>query len=382
MRSADGTLVAGVASGVAAHLGLTTLVVRGAFVVLAATGGFGVLLYAVLWVVLPSADEDTAAHRPEGRWTQAGRIVALAALFGGAFWLLELLGLRRAGESLLPVAATVVGAALVWRQADDAQRARWRATAQGGRGGMTRTAAGAALLVVGLAGFLATRGQLTAAREGLLSTVVVVVGLALLSLPWWFRMAGDLQAERHQRIRSQERAEVATHVHDSVLQTLALIRKAAGDPREVTRLARAQERDLRTWLYRPPTGEATFGAELEKVAADVDATHGVAVEVVAVGDRPMSESLAALVAAARESMVNAALHSGAEAVSVYAEAGADEVSVYVRDRGCGFDPSRVPAGRYGVAESIVGRMSRRGGTADIRSGPGEGTEVRLVMRSG
>ena len=192
-------------------------------------------------------------------------------------------------------------------------------------------------------------------------------------------MANDLSQERRERIRSQERAEVAAHLHDSVLQTLALIQKAAGSPSEVTRLARSQERELRTWLYTSRAGQGTLSRALEAVAAEVEEQHRVSVDVVAVGDLVLDEKGAALVAAAREAVVNAAKHSGAATVDVYAEVEPHQATVFVRDRGVGFDPSDVPADRHGLSGSVVGRMERHGGRAFVRSTPGEGTEIRLEM---
>ncbi|MCW2608584.1 MAG: putative two-component system sensor kinase, partial [Frankiales bacterium] len=262
-------------------------------------------------------------------------------------------------------------------QADAAQRTRFLGAARGRS--LLAVVAGAGLLVAGLAGFLASRGELGAAREGLLSTVLAVVGLVVLSGPWWLRLTTDLRSERRERIRSQERAEVAAHVHDSVLQTLALIRKAADDPREVARLARTQERELRSWLYAPASTSMDFAAALEAAASEVEEQHGIAVEVVVVGDAPPDDALRALVAAAREALVNAALHAGVGSVSLYAEVGPERVEVFVRDRGAGFDLAAVPPDRHGVRGSIVERMARHGGHAVVRSAPGEGTEVRLSL---
>lgn len=76
-------------------------------------------------------------------------------------------------------------------------------------------------------------------------------------------------------------------------------------------------------------------------------------------------------------MANAARHSGAALVDVYAEVDGGAVAVSIRDRGRGFDPSGVPEDRAGVRHSIVGRMERHGGRAEGRSAPGEGTEIRL-----
>jgi signal transduction histidine kinase len=370
VRATSGRALGGVAAGVAEHLGLSPLVVRGAFVLLALCGGAGVVMYAVLWVLVPQG-ELRAEPASDGRV----QLLALGALGVGGLLLLSSTGL--ASPALLPLVVVGGGVALVWRQADEAQRARWRSV--GGRGPFV-VLSGAALVVAGLIGFLATRGELQAAREGLLSTAVVVLGIALLSAPWWLRMTSDLRAERRERIRVQERAEVAAHVHDSVLQTLALIRKAADDPREVSRLARTQERELRSWLYAPTTAADTaFAGALEQAAAEVEEAHGIDVDVVVVGDCPTTPSLLALVAAVREALVNAAKHAQVDTVQVYAEVMPDTVEVFVRDRGKGFDPASVPEDRYGVAQSIVGRMARNDGTAVIRSSPGQGTEVRLEV---
>jgi len=237
---------------------------------------------------------------------------------------------------------------------------------------------------VGLTSVLAVSGNLAAMREGVAATAVVLAGVAVVTGPWWWRTWTELAAERRERIRSQERAEVAAHVHDSVLHTLALIQRRVNDPREVTRLARGQERELRSWLYRP-TGspDERFAAALEAAAAEVEDTYAVSVEPVIVGDfvgdRAVDERLAALLQATREALVNAAKHADVATVSLYAEVEPGQITVFVRDRGKGFDPVAVDADRHGVAGSIVGRMQRHGGTADVRSAPDQGTEVRLTM---
>jgi signal transduction histidine kinase len=281
-----------------------------------------------------------------------------------------------------PVVLAGLGVALLWRQADDDQRARWRAAARTRPTAVPRILLGVALVVAGLAAFLAARGELRQARDGLLGTVVVVAGLALVTGPYWLRTVRELTAERRERIRSQERAEVAAHLHDSVLHTLALIQRHAADSAAVARLARAQERDLRGWLYRQPTAARSLRAAVETAAAEVEDTHGVPVEVVAVGDCPVDDRLGGLVQAAREAMVNAARHSAAGAVSVYVEVEPAQAAVFVRDRGKGFDPDTVPEGRLGLRESVLGRTARHGGWAAVRSAPGEGTEVRITMPRG
>ena len=375
VRAADGRVLGGVAAGLAHWTGLPVLALRLAFVALSAASGMGVAVYAVFWVFLPQA--DGTRFRADRR--AQGLLAALLFVVILAMAVVVPTGFLPGGSTTVPLLVAVAGIALVWQQADVSQRQRWRASATGSRGAVVRLGIGGLLLTGGLVGFLASRGQLAVARAGLLSTVVVVVGLGLLSSPWWFAMATDLREERRERIRSQERAEVAAHLHDSVLQTLALIQKASGSPAEVTRLARGQERELRSWLYASRSSDGTLSAALEALAAEVEELHRVPVDVVAVGDAPLDERATALVAATREAVVNAAKHSGAASVDVYAEVEPALMSVFVRDRGSGFDPSAVPPDRHGLSGSVVGRMARHGGTATVRSAPGDGTEVRLEL---
>jgi signal transduction histidine kinase len=214
----------------------------------------------------------------------------------------------------------------------------------------------------------------------------MIAGTVVLLGPWWLRLALDLLHERQARIRAEERADMAARVHDSVLQTLAMIQRSADQPQEVAKLARAQERELRSWLFegRAPgsfgaEGAATLSAGVEQIEREVEAAHGVAVDAVTVGDAPLDEELRALLAAGKEATVNAAKWSGASSVSIYVEVEPKRVSMFVRDRGAGFDSEAVADDRKGIAESIRGRMQRHGGTAVIRSVPGEGTEVELSL---
>jgi signal transduction histidine kinase len=376
-RSVEGRVLGGVAAGIADFLGLPVLAIRIAFVVLALAGGTGIAAYAVFWVFLAQQDGQLLRDDRRGQAQLVGLLVVSVVLLS----VLLAFGLLPGGSSVVPLLVAVGGVVLVWQQADVAQRARWRQSATSGPGGPLRLAVGALLLTGGLIGFLASRGQLAVARAGLLSTLVVVAGLVLLSSPWWFTMAVDLRTERRERIRSQERAEVAAHLHDSVLQTLTLIQKAAGSPAEVTRLARGQERELRSWLYTTHAASGTLDAALVAVGAEVEELHQVPVEIVLVGDVPLDERVGALVAATREAVINAARHSGAPAVDVYAEVEDSLISVFVRDRGHGFDRASVPDDRHGLSGSIEGRMQRHGGTATVRSSS-DGTEVRLELPRG
>lgn len=238
--------------------------------------------------------------------------------------------------------------------------------------------AGAALIV------LSRTGALDSAGDAILTILVAILALALVLAPFWWRLGRNLAAERSERIRSQERAEMAAHIHDSVLQTLTLVQRRADDPRAVAQLARAQERELRGWLFaddRAPASSSLVAA-LEQVAAEVEEAHRVPIEVVAVGDGPVGEAGTALVAAAREAMVNASKFApDAGEVAVYAELDPAHAEVFVRDRGGGFDPESLPADRQGIRESIMGRMERSGGTARIRSSDA-GTEVELQIELG
>ena len=372
--------------------------------------GFGIFLYAALWVVLR---QDPSGYAPQANGTESpgiqaaarkdmrpatnrrrrredlGQLVATAVLALGVILFAQML-VGISGQVFWPLAIGGAGLVLLWRQADEAQRARWTAAVPArqrwlapliGTGGwQTVLRAGIGLiLVVGASTYaIAVSGTVATLGQALAAVLVVLAGILLLAGPWLWRLTSDVTEERRERIRSQERADMAAHLHDSVLQTLALIQKQAHDQRAVQRLARSQERDLRQWLYG--TNEdphQTVKAALQTAAAEVEDGHGTPIEVVVVGDAPLRAGSAALVQATREAMVNAAKHSEAPRIDVYAEIEDGNLEVFVRDRGRGFDLDSVGEDRLGVRRSILGRMERHGGSAEIRSRPGEGTEVRL-----
>ena len=251
---------------------------------------------------------------------------------------------------------------------------------------MARVVVGLVLVAGGLGGLVATRHPDRTALQAVASAAVVVVGFLVVFGPWWLALARDLALERRERVRTQERADMAAAIHDSVLQTLALIQRSSANPREVTRLARAQERELRAWLFeaRAPgsfdaSAVTTVAEGVAVVEAEVEESHGVAIESVVVGDRRLDDRLRALLAAGREAAANAAAWSGATTVSIFVEVEPTRVSMFVRDRGQGFDPADVGEDRRGISDSIRARMARHGGTSDIRSVRGEGTEVALIM---
>ena len=395
-RLLAGRQVAGVGAGLAAHLGLPVGRVRLALVLSALAFGAGLVLYGWLWVLVPAGDpadavadaRPTSASRLAPRLRAVTRSVSASDVVAGVLLLLAALALVlwRAGVTLpndwlVPLLVVVGGAALVWTQLDSSLSGldappgpRWHAFA--------RVGGGLLLAVVGIVLLLGRGLGADELLSGIVASTAILVGVAVVLAPVWLRLVRDLSAERTARAREAERADIAAHLHDSVLQTLSLIRSRADDPDQVSRLARSQERELRHWLYsdRPPAG-TSVAAALREVAAEVEDQHGVGIDVVTAGDRPPHATTAALLAATREALRNAVVH-GSPPVSLYVEVGEDVTEVFVRDRGSGFDVARIPADRHGVRDSIVGRLERHGGTARIRTGPSsglEGTEVVLRM---
>ncbi|HWB36672.1 MAG TPA: PspC domain-containing protein [Rugosimonospora sp.] len=393
-RDPQRRVVAGVASGLAEHLRLPVFAVRIAFVALLVPSGIGAVLYAAFWAVLPT--------RPVPGWTGPPRDRRQAlpfVLLGAGVLLLQALAGWGGWDVALGwlVAVVALGAGTIWHLADPERRRRWSERMPGApwigavvdssdrRSYVLRIAGGGICVIVGLIGVAVVLSPNKGVGFATLGTGVVyagigLAGVALVLAPLLFRTITQLRTEREARIREQERAEVAAMVHDQVLHTLALIQRNSADPKTVVRLARGQERSLRNWLYKPTAAPSeTFAAAIEEAVAEVEDAFGVAVESVVVGDRPVDERVGAVVAATREAMVNAAKHAKVETISLYAEVECDEISVFVRDRGVGFDPRHVETDRQGLRGSIIGRMKRHGGRAEVRSEPGEGTEIRLTM---
>ena len=392
-------LAGGVAAGVAAWRGFSVTAVRIVFVLIALIGGWFVPLYVAGWLFIPAAGAE-ANIASKARNDSAGirLAVGLASLLVLA---LLVLGALHDGWFVTwawPQVFSVAGLALIWRNAPEEEQATLRrlleplgAPAGPGtrdgrrarRGVVLRLSVAGVLLAAGVGSLLSARASVALLRP-LGGALLVIAAIVLALGPWWMRIARDLALERQAKVRAEERVDIAARVHDSVLQTLALIQRRADDPQKVIQLARLQERELRSWLFegRDPKdgeGDVTFTGGVRQIQQDVEARYGVPVEAVTVGDCELDENLNALVAAAREATVNAAKWSGVEVVSLFAEVEPAEVSLYVRDRGRGFDPQAVPGDRKGLAESIHARMARRGGSATVRSVPGEGTEVRLTM---
>ena len=381
-RGRSNRVIGGVAAGIGQHLGVEPLIVRIAFVVLSAAFGFGIVVYLLAWLLAPdeAADATAVPHsrtlvRPTTRQALGGVLIlagVLLLLLVSGFWF---------GETLAwPVSLAAIGFAILWARGGEERRGRSPLEMViGGRRSIPRVAIGILLILGGLAVPLANNYSLAAVGPMLLAAMVTVGGLALIGGPWVWNIGRELVEERSTRIRTEARAEMAAHLHDSVLQTLALIQRAPAS-REMISLARTQERELRAWLYgRAPTlAGARLRDAVDAMAGRVEREQHVKVEAVVVGDADLDEHVRALVSAVGEATLNAARHSSSTEVSVYLEVEDDAISAYVRDHGTGFDPDAVAADRRGIADSIIGRLERHGGTAHVVSRPGEGTEV--VMR--
>ncbi len=401
-RVPEGAMLGGVCTGLARHLGWPVIVIRVGFVALVVTQFIGVLAYGALWLLMPPEPATKApglesasragmrAPTKPKRRMDWGMLVALVALGSGLLWIAQVTGFGLSQQIFWPVAFACAGAALVWRQADTARQKQWRAeaggrvwlapfVASGGWPAVVRVIVGLALVGAAFGIVVAQQNSVQQLPQVMAMTTLALAGLAIVVAPWLYRSRSALNEARSAKVRADARADMAAHLHDSVLQTLALIQRQSDDPKAVQQLARRQERELRTWLYGDELSVLTLKAALTAAAAEVEDERGIPVEIIVVGDCETSDSVQALVRAAREAMVNAAKHSEADKIDVYAEVDEDKVEVFIRDRGKGFDPDLVSEDRMGVRGSIIDRMARHGGTAEIRSSPGNGAEVRLEI---
>ena len=389
-RSRSDRLIGGVAGGIAHHLNVDPVLVRVAFIGLTFAVGFGLIVYVLVWLLAPlepATEAGPAPHRgvrlPSPRSAIGIGLVALGVillLWISGFWF---------GGDLWPLVLAAIGFAVLWaRGGSEERRGRWTLSSLGtplesvvtGPISLPRLAIGSLLILGAMAVFLAANTSLAAAGNVLLAIIVAIVGAALLAGPWIWNLGRELVEERSRRVRSEARAEMAAHLHDSVLQTLALIQRSKSE-REMASLARTQERELRAWLYgrAPDVPGVRLRDAIDSMAGRLERQHQVSIEAVVVGEAELDERLRALVGAVAEAVANAARHSGSTTISVYVEVEPERVSAFVRDQGAGFDPTVVPNDRRGIADSIVGRMERHGGTAEVHSRPGAGTEVVLHL---
>lgn len=376
----------GVAAATGRRIGVDPAFVRVAFAVLSLAGGAGVVAYLAGWVLTPEAEGGDPRPAPAANLQRA---TAFATQVAGAMLLLRSAGLWLGDAVVWPLTLVALGSCVLWARSDDSGRARWAAMNDRDRplaalftsdASVPRRVVGGGLALSGVFALLAVNISLSAVGPAVIAFAVAVLGVTLLAGPAVWRLLQQVGDERQVRIRSDERAEIGAHLHDSVLHTLALIQRSSS-PLEMATLARSQERELRSWLQgRAAPGDAdTVSSALEQAVARVEATEHAVVDVVVVGDAPLDEQLSAVVAAIGEAATNAARHSGVPDVSVYVEVDPATVTAYIRDEGKGFDPAAIPDDRRGIAHSIRGRVERHGGTVAVDSRPGEGTEIVLTV---
>jgi signal transduction histidine kinase len=396
-RNVPDAVLGGVCAGVACRLGVSARSIRIITALASLVFGVGVFGYVLLWVgVRRDGENESIVRRIEHQHRASATVLWSLVVVLASLVALSTLNLSSFGPYSWALLLSVVGVVAVWRGASGAERSHLDgvvqaapilggASAKGWRALVWRVVPAVVLIVVGLHVLSRVGGVWGAAVPAIVGVVTVIVGILALLSPWWLQNVRDLSRERRGRIRAEERAALVAHVHDSVLQTLTLIERSAGDRDEVTRLARAQERELRAWLFAPhligvANREAgSFAEQLHVVQHDIESDYGVRVELVVVGDAVSDQAVSDLVAAAREAAVNAAKWSGADHVSLYGEVEADLISVYVRDTGVGFDPDDLPRDRHGITHSIRERVEHVGGSSTIRSTTGEGTEVELTL---
>ncbi len=375
-RRRSNRVLAGVAGGMADTLGVSDAFVRAAFVTLTMVWGLGALIYVALWLIGFDRVKDRKRDPVESR-----QAFGLALAFLGVMLLLSVMGWWPSNTLVFVVGATSFGtAALTDRNTPGPLAALIDPSVE--QPGRLRLLLGIALLIGGLAVFSLNVDPILEVGPVFLAAGLTGVGILVAFGPWVSRLARDLATERRERIRQEERAELAAHLHDSVLQTLALIQRS-DDPARMSILARHQEGELRDWLYgtAPLDGADLLSTALRQAATKVEKDHQVPVDVVVVGDSPLTDANRALVGAASEAMVNAAKHSGAERISLYFEAEDGDLTVYVTDQGEGFNKSEVLSDRKGIRNSIIERIEKSGGSASIDSVRGEGTEVILKMKA-
>ncbi|MEQ6137559.1 PspC domain-containing protein [Bifidobacterium breve] len=401
MRPKRGRWLTGVCKGIALHLGISVMWVRVAFIALTCLYGAGIIAYVFLWIFMPAGDpqavasaehipveqaplargnqpaqagvEDTAASAESlSEAIQRAPKPALVALAGFVLLTIGLLLVGTGADSqlIIPLLLGLAGIALAWMNLSP----------NGTQ--LLSMLGGIALIFIGWAVYVSNvtyAGWGTSPRRIMLSGFIMIACIVLAVMPWANAMLQRLSREQALKEREEERADMTAHLHDGVLQTLALIQLHSEDPSTVFTLARGQERELREWLYQErSTSDRSVSAGLKQIAAEVEDEHGKPIEVVTVGDAHPSAQTDALLDATRQALVNAVTH-GSEPVSLYCEATDTTVEVFVRDHGEGFDIDAIPPDRLGIRESIIGRIKRRGGTVEIVSRAGWGTEVRMHM---
>ena len=394
-RGVENAILGGVCGGLAIRLGVNERTIRVIFSLLALVSGVGLLLYMLLWLTLPRANEEhSIAHRLLGRRRELHRVLFGFILVVAFIIVLDRLGIPSLGIYTWPFLLSVAGVIGVWRGATPDEHKHLEELVRSAplirvpttptkKNLLLRVLLGTVLVLLGLRTLSRLHGYWGGSTSVLFGTMILIAGVLILLAPWWLATLNELSGERRARVRVEERANVAAHLHDSVLQTLTLIERAAGDESAVVRLARTQERELRQWLFDPHrvVGDeaGTYTSQLHSLESEIENDYGVTVELVVVGDCAADDDVLALVAAGREAAINAARWSDASSLSIFAEVEPAIVSLFVRDRGKGFDVDAIPHDRQGIALSIRQRMIQHGGTSTVKSTRDVGTEVQLSL---
>lgn len=375
-------MLTGVAGGYADAWRVEPTVVRAATGLLALAGGIGIALYVVGTVTSAPATEVDPDEQPVTADTDRRRELAIGVGTLAILAAARAIGLWPGDAIMIPATIVAVAVAVIWTpgRATDADSPAWLSIATGPVG---RVAVGTVLAIAGIASLADRTGGLADVGRSAGAVAVAIAGLVVIGAPALGRLVGRLDEERMLRVREEERAALAAHLHDSVLQSLVLIQRS-DDARRMVGLARTQERELRAWLYgQKPLGEpTTVAAAVEAVAAAIEVDHNVRIDVVAVGDAPLDEAGRAVVGAIREATTNAARHAQVDHVDVYVEVEEREMVAFVRDTGIGFDLAAIADDRHGLADSIIGRVERAGGRATVLSSSSAGTEVEIRVPIG
>lgn len=377
-RPKSGRVIFGVCQGIADHLDVPVKTVRMVVTLSVLVFGAGIVLYLWLFITVPASSERPASVKlapvPRKELGRRQKLLLYAGIAVAAAGLVLLGGaLNIAWGTVLGIVCIVAGAGLAWSNLS-AELSTNRALA--------RLGGGIALLVIGVL-VLTVRDQ---PMGRVISSVVLGVGiLAVAGLALWpviQRLVREVQEAEEKSARESERAEMAAHLHDSVLQTLTLIRNQAGDPEAVGRLARVQERQLRSWLYSDlagaEQGSLSLAEAIRDAAGQIEDLYGVPIETVVVGEADGGGASEMLLGAVKEALANAVRH-GQAPVTLYAELSGAGADVSVRDHGEGFDLAAIPADRHGVRDSIIGRIRGCGGEVNFRQRD-PGTEVQIQLK--
>ncbi|MDR6938631.1 PspC domain-containing protein [Arcanobacterium hippocoleae] len=410
----------GVCRALSVHLGMPAWIWRLAFIMLTFTGVIP-LLYLLLWILVPwyrreyeieiqnqrlARGLDLGPTSEDHESSKSWFLLVAVLISAGAFFLITT-GIAPGNREIRILGAgfmLLAGAGIIWSTPIDSQRNKRETTALNAARKVVAVIGGG-ICVVGAVILVLEIAPRNPFFLSLTIALITVITLCLVFYPAVLRLKFSLRETAAQKARESVRADMAAHLHDSVLQSLALIRARADDADAVRTLARLQEQDLRKYLYSERQNEDTSTAALlREIAQELERRYQKEINTVITGDCKPDTSVRAVLAATREAITNACKYGGEKEVSLYAElrqtmAGQksgetvqqahlavqkdhlilrQSIEVWIRDRGPGFDPHTIAPDRAGIRDSIIGRLRRIGGSAEIRSPlQSGGTEVHL-----